>query len=211
MDFFKTWILPTVIGAIIGYFTNWLAIKMLFRPLKPVYVGRLKLPFTPGILPRERERLARSVGDTVSRELLTPEVFKARLGEPALRDKVELSVRGMVDQLLAGDASALISGLANLGRARRAATPISPKPRRSRAQRSARSSPRRNFGARWRAPREKPPGTRANFPCAASCRRSACAPWPGASPKIGRAKIAAPWWTLSSSGSSSPPRAWRLF
>ncbi len=115
MDFFKTWILPTLMGAIIGYFTNWLAIKMLFRPLKPVYLGRLKLPFTPGILPRERERLARSVGDTVSRELLTPAVFKARLGEPALRDKVELSVRGVVDQLLASDASALVSGLANLG------------------------------------------------------------------------------------------------
>ncbi|MCE1195511.1 DUF445 family protein [bacterium] len=115
MDFFKTWILPTVMGAIIGYFTNWLAIKMLFRPLKPVYLGRLRLPFTPGILPRERERLARSVGDTVSRELLTPEVFKSRLGEPALRDKVELSVRGVVDQLLANDASALMSGLADLG------------------------------------------------------------------------------------------------
>lgn len=115
MDFFKTWILPTVMGAIIGYFTNWLAIKMLFRPLRPVYLGRLKLPFTPGILPSERERLARSVGDTVARELLTPEVFKIRLGEPALRDKVELSVRGVVDQLLANDASALMSGLADLG------------------------------------------------------------------------------------------------
>jgi hypothetical protein len=115
MDFFKTWILPTAMGAIIGYFTNWLAIKMLFRPLKPVYLGRVKLPFTPGILPRERERLAESVGDTVSRELLTPKVFKARLGEPALRDKVEVSVRGAVDQLLANDASALMSGLAEFG------------------------------------------------------------------------------------------------
>jgi hypothetical protein len=115
MDFFRTWILPTLMGAIIGYFTNWLAIKMLFRPLKPVYLGKLKLPFTPGILPRERERLARSVGDTVSRELLTPEVFKTRLREPALRDKIEISVRGVVDQLLANDASALMSGLADLG------------------------------------------------------------------------------------------------
>jgi hypothetical protein len=115
MDFFKTWILPTAMGAIIGYFTNWLAIKMLFRPLKPVYLGRFKLPFTPGILPRERERLARSVGDTVSKELLTPEVFKARLGEAALKDKIEHSVRGVVDQLLANDASTLMDSLADLG------------------------------------------------------------------------------------------------
>ncbi|HCO48040.1 MAG TPA: hypothetical protein DIT55_00785, partial [Spirochaetaceae bacterium] len=82
MDFFKTWIMPPLVGAVIGYFTNWLAIKMLFRPLRPVHVGRFKLPFTPGILPRERLRLSESVGDTVSRELLSPEVFKARLDEP---------------------------------------------------------------------------------------------------------------------------------
>lgn len=114
MDIFKTWILPAIMGAIIGYFTNWLAIKMLFRPLGPIYVGRFKLPFTPGILPRERERLARSVGDTVSRELLTPEVFKSRLGEPAIKHKVALSVRGVIDTLLANDAATLMSGLADL-------------------------------------------------------------------------------------------------
>jgi Uncharacterized protein conserved in bacteria len=89
MEFVKIWIVPPVIGAIIGYFTNWLAIKMLFRPLNPIYVGRFKLPFTPGILPRERRRLTDSVGETVSRELLTGEVFRGRLADPALREKID--------------------------------------------------------------------------------------------------------------------------
>lgn len=100
MDFFRTWILPPLIGAVIGYFTNWLAIKMLFRPLKPVMLGSWKLPFTPGILPRERERLSISIGETVSRELLTREVFAERLSDPFMIDKVETSVVVLLDGVL---------------------------------------------------------------------------------------------------------------
>jgi len=112
MDFFKTWIMPPLIGAIIGYFTNWLAIKMLFRPLKPVYLGKFKLPFTPGILPRERARLTDSVGETVSRELLTAEVFRSRLVEPALLGKIEQSVLIILDGMLSGDAEAMLRSFA---------------------------------------------------------------------------------------------------
>lgn len=111
MDFFRDWILPPLVGAVIGYFTNWLAIKMLFRPLKPVYLGKLRLPFTPGILPREREKLTVSVGDTVSRELLTPEVFRSRLADETLRSKLEQSVRGVLDELLAADAGKALKSL----------------------------------------------------------------------------------------------------
>ncbi|HWP68517.1 MAG TPA: DUF445 family protein, partial [Rectinemataceae bacterium] len=117
MDFFKTWIVPPLVGAIIGYFTNWLAIKMLFRPLKPVYLGKLKLPFTPGILPRERLRLTDSVGETVSRELLTTEVFKSRLEEPALQAKIEESIYIVIDNMLSGDASSLLRSFAGDGAA----------------------------------------------------------------------------------------------
>jgi len=112
MEFFKTWIIPPLVGAIIGYFTNWLAIKMLFRPLKPIYLGKMKLPFTPGILPRERLRLTDSVGETVSRELLTAEVFRSRLAEPALKTKIEQSLYIVIDEFLGNDASAMLKGLA---------------------------------------------------------------------------------------------------
>jgi len=54
-----------IIGALIGAFTNFIAIKMLFRPLKPVMIGRFKLPFTPGIIPRHQEELANALSETV--------------------------------------------------------------------------------------------------------------------------------------------------
>ncbi len=115
MDFFRIWIVPPLVGAVIGYFTNWLAIKMLFRPLKPINIGGFKLPFTPGILPRERLRLSDSVGETVSRELLTPEVFKARLDEPALRVKIEEAIYLIIDDFLDADASGFVKALAGDG------------------------------------------------------------------------------------------------
>ena len=63
---------PPVAGSIIGYFTNDIAIKMLFRPYKPIYIGKRKLPFTPGLIPSNQERLAQKVSDTIMGSLLTP-------------------------------------------------------------------------------------------------------------------------------------------
>ena len=63
---------PPVAGSIIGYFTNDIAIKMLFRPYRPIYIGKRKLPFTPGLIPSNQERLAQKVSDTIMGELLTP-------------------------------------------------------------------------------------------------------------------------------------------
>ncbi|MGD1809079.1 DUF445 domain-containing protein [Dapis sp. BLCC M126] len=63
---------PPIAGGIIGYFTNDIAIKMLFRPYRPYYIFRRKLPFTPGLIPANQERLAKRVADTIMGSLLTP-------------------------------------------------------------------------------------------------------------------------------------------
>lgn len=59
----------TIVGGIIGWITNVLAIKMLFRPLKP-----LKIPLTniniQGLIPRRRSEIAISIGDAVENELI---------------------------------------------------------------------------------------------------------------------------------------------
>ena len=65
-------VVPPVAGSIIGYFTNDIAIKMLFRPYKAIYIGKSKLPFTPGLIPSNQERLAQKVSDTIMGSLLTP-------------------------------------------------------------------------------------------------------------------------------------------
>jgi uncharacterized membrane protein YheB (UPF0754 family) len=56
-----------VLGAVIGYFTNWLAVKMLFRPYYPKKIGKLTLPFTPGIIPKRKQALAQAVGKVVGK------------------------------------------------------------------------------------------------------------------------------------------------
>ena len=45
---------------------------MLFRPYKPIYLGKYKLPFTPGLIPGSQERLAQRISDTIMGALLTP-------------------------------------------------------------------------------------------------------------------------------------------
>ena len=66
-------VVPPVAGAVIGYFTNDIAIKMLFRPYQPLYIGKKRLPFTPGLIPRNQANLAKRVANTIMGSLLTPD------------------------------------------------------------------------------------------------------------------------------------------
>ena len=77
-----------VIGAVIGYFTNYIAVKMLFHPLKPVKIGGRTLPFTPGIIPKGRPRLAKALGKAVGEKLLTREDIRKMLLSGDVKDKI---------------------------------------------------------------------------------------------------------------------------
>jgi uncharacterized membrane protein YheB (UPF0754 family) len=57
-----------VIGAIIGWVTNYIAIKMLFRPYRPIRIVGLTIQ---GLLPRRRKEFAQSIARTVERDLLS--------------------------------------------------------------------------------------------------------------------------------------------
>jgi len=98
MNTYLLWIVPPVAGALIGYVTNAVAVKMLFRPLKEIRVfgtrrgGGIRLPFTPGVLPRQRRRLADNIGAMVERELLTEEILNARLRREDVRSACARSV-----------------------------------------------------------------------------------------------------------------------
>ena len=94
------WLIPPIIGAFIGYITNAVAIKMLFRPLGEIRLFGLRLPFTPGILPKERGKLADSIGQMVERELLTPGVIRERLARTEVHEKIESTIGSYTDQLL---------------------------------------------------------------------------------------------------------------
>ncbi|WP_419392605.1 DUF445 domain-containing protein [Cytobacillus praedii] len=78
MQIALTIIMMIAIGAIIGGFTNYLAIKMLFRPYRTLYIGKWRVPFTPGLIPKRQGELAEQMGKVVTRHLLTPEGLKKK-------------------------------------------------------------------------------------------------------------------------------------
>lgn len=77
-----------LIGAVIGYFTNYLAVKMLFRPKKEIRIWGHRLPFTPGVIPKGKDRLARAVGEAVGTRLLTKEDLQSQLLSEEVEEKV---------------------------------------------------------------------------------------------------------------------------
>jgi uncharacterized membrane protein YheB (UPF0754 family) len=85
-------LIPPLVGAVIGYSTNYLAIKMLFRPLRPVMIGRFRVPFTPGIVPRHKNRLADILGGAVVDQFFNADdleiVFTSDVFGNAVADRV---------------------------------------------------------------------------------------------------------------------------
>ncbi|MDO4486659.1 MAG: DUF445 family protein [Bacillota bacterium] len=77
-----------LLGAIIGYCTNWIAVKMLFKPLEPVKIFGRTLPFTPGVIPKNRDRIAAACGRAVGETLLTEEDLKSAFTGQQTTDKV---------------------------------------------------------------------------------------------------------------------------
>jgi uncharacterized membrane-anchored protein YjiN (DUF445 family) len=106
LDVLLQWVAPPLVGAAIGWITNDIAIRMLFRPLHAVRVFGMRLPFTPGIIPKERRGLAVSIGQMVSRELITEEALRRQVHEPrtlaALAESVSASTTGLLAKPLGG-------------------------------------------------------------------------------------------------------------
>lgn len=87
------------VGAVIGYCTNYIAVKMLFKPLEPVYVFGKKLPLTPGVIPKNKGRIARALGQAISKSLLTEE----DLGKAFLKPEAKEQVVNQICEKLTGE------------------------------------------------------------------------------------------------------------
>lgn len=88
-----TFIAAPISGAVIGYFTNWLAIKMLFLPYKEKYLFGIKIPFTPGIIPKERKKLANSIGGAAGEHVLTKDTINKCISNDLNKEKIEESIK----------------------------------------------------------------------------------------------------------------------
>ena len=89
-----------LMGAFIGYGTNTLAVEMLFRPFTPKYLGKWRLPFTPGLIPKEQGRIAKSLGEVIEKELFAPEVVSEALNTP----EAKAAMTAWLDDLFAAAA-----------------------------------------------------------------------------------------------------------
>ena len=85
-----------LIGGVIGYITNDIAIRMLFRPHTAKYLFGMKIPFTPGIIPKEKGRIAEAIGGAISQNLMNQEVLQRYL----LSDDMTLKVRTSVEEFI---------------------------------------------------------------------------------------------------------------
>ena len=114
MDTWLPYILPPIIGAFIGALTNDVAIRMLFRPYAARHIGKWRVPFTPGLIPRERHHIAESIADT-----FVAHVFSNNdVAELFLTDKVKTQLKTKVDGLIGQLGGMLNVNEAMLGMAR---------------------------------------------------------------------------------------------
>lgn len=91
-------LLPIFLCALVGYCTNYIAIKMLFRPRKELRIGSWRVPFTPGVIPKNQPRIAAAVGKAVSGTLLTQEDMAARLTQAGLKEKLADSIQDAITE-----------------------------------------------------------------------------------------------------------------
>ncbi|MFO7761285.1 MAG: DUF445 family protein [Thermodesulfobacteriota bacterium] len=97
------YIAPPVLGAFIGYMTNYVAIRMLFRPLRPWRVFGLKIPLTPGVIPAKRRLLAINIGEMVGEHLLTSKDVGRALNSREFQRKLSRLIDSKLESLLKRD------------------------------------------------------------------------------------------------------------
>lgn len=86
-------ILIVGIGAGIGWITNYVAIKMLFRPYKEINLGLFKIQ---GLLPKRKHEIGESIAEVIQAELVSlQEILKSLDG-----DKLEIKMNEVIDKIL---------------------------------------------------------------------------------------------------------------
>jgi uncharacterized membrane protein YheB (UPF0754 family) len=86
-----------LVGALIGWATNVLAIRMLFRPRAPLRLGWFHLQ---GVIPRRKAALAGSMAEIFERELLSNQELVQRFQRIPLSQRVEPMVEGHINSFM---------------------------------------------------------------------------------------------------------------
>ena len=79
-----------LIGTLIGWFTNYLAIKLLFRPYKEMNFLFFKIQ---GLIPKRRAEISLNIADVVEKELISVDDIAEKIEDMDISD-------GVIDRLL---------------------------------------------------------------------------------------------------------------
>lgn len=90
----QSWLLLPCVAAVIGWFTNFVAVRMIFRPRRAFRLGFLTLQ---GVLPKRRREFAESIGETVEEHLVNAGDVKELLAQPAIAEELREAVLRRVD------------------------------------------------------------------------------------------------------------------
>ncbi len=96
MEWLSYILLPIIAGAI-GWFTNWVAIKMLFHPRKKI---RILFFDIQGVFPKRQYAMAEKIGKMVAAELLNVSDLKDRINDPKNLESINQNIETKVDQYL---------------------------------------------------------------------------------------------------------------
>jgi uncharacterized membrane protein YheB (UPF0754 family) len=105
MDLWIEILFMVIVGAVIGGITNLIAIRMLFRPYKAVYLFGKQLPFTPGLIPKRQGELAHQLGKVVVEYLITPESLHKRIMNDTSKQNMKDFMGAEVKKLLTTEKS----------------------------------------------------------------------------------------------------------
>ena len=98
MIFELSYVTAPLLGGIIDYITNDIAIRMLFRPHTAKYIFGVHIPFTPGIIPKEKGRIAEAIGSTISENLMNKEVLEKYLLSDEMVGKIRSSIEDFTNR-----------------------------------------------------------------------------------------------------------------
>ena len=91
------YLISSLIGAIIGYVTNFIAIKMLFRPYKAKKIGKITI-IPQGIIPKEKPNLAKNVANVVENHLLDKEEIHKLLNSDKFKEEIKNLISSKIDE-----------------------------------------------------------------------------------------------------------------
>ena len=87
-------LLPPVFGAVIGWLTNYVAIKLLFKPHRRVDILGFNIQ---GVIPKRRKEIARSIARAIEKDLLSSEDIAGMLAGLDWEDEIEKTVEEAVE------------------------------------------------------------------------------------------------------------------